>query len=169
MAKSLLKLAKKNKVLLGALVLLEVASIPAAATMVDRVKFGAGPVVIVADVNEGVVGTKSFLVSSNTAFVVEVGGIVGEVEVEVASGGYVGAMRYGDNAQMPGVARMCSMGRLGTVEAYRAERKTAASRGDVRSQAVRVDVHYDRVAAPFVQIVAAKESSSQPGQRCERR
>lgn len=166
MANSIFKIAKKNKALLGVVLALEVMSIPAAAKMADRVNFGTKPVVIVADVPSATPGQDSFLVSSNTPFVVEVGGVIGEVKVDIASGGHVGTLRYGENAQMPGVARACSMGRVGTVEAYRSERKTAASRGSVKSQAVRVNVRYDRVASPNIRIVPVVDSISLPGRSC---
>ena len=54
----------------------------------------------------------------------------------------------------------------GTVEAYRSERKTAAKRGSVQSQAVRVNVRYDRVAEPNIMIGPAAESHSRPGRAC---
>jgi len=166
-AKSLFKIVKNNKALLGVFLALEVMSIPAAAKMAERVKFGPKPMVIVADVPNQLSGQDSFLVSSNTPFVVEVGGVVGEVKVDIATGGYIGTMLYGNNAQMPGVERACSMGRFGTVEAYRSERKTAAKRGSVKSQAVRVNVRYDRIASPNIRIVPVIDSVSLPGRACK--
>jgi len=155
----------KGKILLG-WIALELAAIPAAAQMVERVSFSPAPQVIVADARDNAPGLRSFLVASNTPFVVEVEQVIGEVDVEVFSNGYIGEMMYGINAQMPGEAKTCTTAQLGITRVYQAERKTAAKRGNVQSHAVRVNVRFDEVADPAIRIVPIKDGYGLPGESC---
>ena len=155
----------KGKLLLG-WIALELAAIPAAAQMIERVSFAPAPQVIVADARDNAPGFRSFLVASNTPFVVEVEQVVGDVEVEVFSNGYIGEMMYGANAQMPGAAKVCMTARLGMTRVYEAERKTAATRGNVQSHAVRVNVRFDKAADPAIRIVSVADGYGLPGENC---
>lgn len=154
--------------LLGALVIVELLSLPAAAQIVDRVRFSAPERVIVADLPNETEGMRSYLVASNTPFAVEVSGVVGEVDVEITTTGDIAGMSYGTHATSPGLASTCVQGRLAPIEAYRSERRTAATRGRVQDQAVRVDVSFDPLAEPAIQLVAASKSASPKGRSCER-
>ena len=155
--------------LLGLCLLVELVSLPAAAQIVDRVSFRASPTVIVTELPLQPKGARSFLVATNTPFAVEVGGVVGDVGVEVSHTGWFGDLRYGSKAQMPGPRATCTEGRPEPVVAYRADRRTAAVRGDVRSHAVRVHVSYSALAAPEVRIVAAEASTAPIGNNERRR
>ena len=160
------KTSRLPRKLLGLWLLVELVSLPATAQIVDRVSFKIPPTVITTPVPHQPAGQKSFLVATNTPFTVEVAGTVGEVDVRVAHTGYYGDLRYGTKAQMPGPRTSCVQGRLAPVVAYRADRKTAATRGDVQSHAVRVDVTFDPVADPDITFVAAEESTAAEGMTC---
>ena len=163
------KTKKKSRLprkLLGLWLLVELVSLPATAQIVDRVSFKIAPTVITTPVPHQPAGKKSFLVATNTPFTVEVAGTVGDVDVRVAHTGYYGDLRYGTKAQMPGPRTSCVQGRLAPVVAYRADRKTAATRGDVQEHAVRVDVTFDPVADPEIAFVAAEESTASEGMAC---
>ena len=160
------KTSRLPRKLLGLWLLVELVSLPAAAQIVDRVSFKIPPTVITTPVPHQPAGQKSFLVATNTPFTVEVAGTAGEVDVRVAHTGYYGDLRYGTKAQMPGPRTSCVQGRLAPVVAYRADRKTAATRGDVQSHAVRVDVTFDPMADPDITFVAAEESTASEGMAC---
>ena len=160
------KTSRLPRKLLGLMLLVELVSLPAAAQIVDRVSFKVSPVVIETPLPHQPAGQKSFLVATNTPFAVEVSGAVGKVDVRVAHTGYYGSLHYGTKAQMPGPRNSCVQGRLAPVVAYRADRKTAATRGDVQSHAVRVDVTFDPLADPDITFVAAEESTASEGMSC---
>jgi len=167
--KRLRAFASRHRYLFCAWLALEALSLPAAAQMIERVSFQVPDIVNVADTPMTTPGLHTYFVSSNAAFAVEVGMAVGDVDVTITPVGTYGDMAYGENAQMPGPASQCVQARFGTVEAYRSERKTAARRGLVQTQAVRVDVRFDPAASPEITIGPASESVSAPGESCIRK
>ena len=154
-------IVRRHKHWLGIWMAVEIASIPAAAQIVERVAFRSVPKVIVADGHSTAPGVATFYVASNAPFAVEVGNVVGEVAVEVSLDAALSA-----NAQMPGEAHACTQGRFGTVLAYAATRKTAAHRGEIETQAVKVEVFFDGAATPAIQIVPLDTSLATPGAPC---
>jgi hypothetical protein len=148
------KCPKKRYIVLGVLAL-EIASLPAAAQIIDRVVFSVEPqasAVLIDDID----GVKRFAVASNSAFYVTAENVIGDIRVEVKNSGMIGSARFGNNAQMPGVALACSTMNLGPKTVYQAERKTAAMPGDILSQAVMVVVEHDPEADPVIRIKAGE-------------
>lgn len=148
------KLPKKRYIALGILAL-EIASLPAAAQIIDRVVFSVEPqtsAVLIDDIK----GIKRFAVASNSAFYITAEDVIGDIRVEVRNSGTIGVARFGDNAQMPGAALSCSTMNFGQKTVYQAERKTAAEPGDVLSQAVMVIVEHDPEAEPVIRIKAGQ-------------
>ncbi len=144
------KLPKKRYLALG-LLAIELASLPAAAQIIDRVAFTIEPqasAVLIDDIE----GRKRYAVASNSAFFVTAESAIGNIMVTVHQSGDIGNTRFGDNAQMPGAALICSTLINGEETVYQAERKTAAKSGDILSQAVIVVVEHDPTANPVIRI-----------------
>lgn len=151
------KMPKKRYIALG-LLALEIASLPAAAQIIDRVVFSVEPqtsAVLIDDIN----GVKRFAVASNSAFYVTADSIIGDIRVEVYNRGEIGLANFGENAQMPGAALACSSMSFGQQTIYQAERKTAARPGDILSQAVIVSVEHDPDVDPVIKIKPGTSSS----------
>ena len=156
---------RKRYVVFG-LVALEIASIPVAAQMVDRVSFEVEPRVIVAEIPDRPAGERSFLVATNDGFVVEVEGVIGSVTTEVTASGHLGGVAYGSAAMMPGASSACTAAFGGRTQVYNAPEKTADTRGRIQDQAVRIDVRFDPLATPDIEFVPTADATGLPGQGC---
>lgn len=148
----------KKRFVLAGLIGLELLSIPAAAQMVDHVKFEAPQKAIAVPVLSEP-GMASFMVMSNAPFTVVTKESIGEFDVKISSQGRVNGNPFGTNAQMPGEATRCSsVPTLAPSAIYRAEKKTAKAPGHILTQAVRVDIRFDPATSPTFDIQTQKES-----------
>ena len=162
-------LLRHKKKVFAACLVAELASIPVAAQVADKVSFEI-PVRVVAvpvEAQPDRPGLQSFLVASNGPFAVEVADVVGRVDVEVSRTGYAGGLQHGGDAQMPGPREGCARSRGLPTRVYTSRRKTAARRGSVQSQSVRVDVRHGGVATPTVRIVPMEDATPNLGMLCE--
>jgi len=143
----------KKRHILWSVIALELVSIPAAAQIIDRVAFSVPQKAIhVRVVSEP--GVAKFVVSSNAPFAITAQSAIGEFKVNVHKSGLINGKRFGDNAQMPGAANNC-----GTLisphkaKIYEADRKTAANKGEILSQAVIVEIRYDADITPDFKVL----------------
>ena len=148
---------KKRYLALG-IIALEVLTWPAAAQILDKVSFEMPQRVVHAEfpVEPGV--TRMF-VTSNAPFAILAKGQIGEFDVNVYPSGTVGAVTFGENAQLPGDANACAT----TLDIkksiiYAADRKTAIAPGEAASQAVLVEIRYDQALSPKFNVVTEKKS-----------
>ena len=139
----------KLRYLAGLWIAVELLSLPAAAQVVHRVSFSVQPHVIAAEIPVDRPGEAHFVVSSNAPFAVVADDIIGEIDISVSESGTFGLMDYGSSAQLPGESEGCVL-MLGPHEqvVYRAERRTAAKRGDGVEQAVVMSFIFDPAASP---------------------
>jgi hypothetical protein len=145
------------------------ASIPAAAQIMDRVKLSfPARAAFVESVNTP--GHKQFIVASNAPFVVISDGAVGEIKIDITVSGTVNGNPHGIRAQAPGALSACALSVSAAPSIlYTADRKTAANRGMVIEQAVKIDVKYDTALVPNIRIAtldAAKEDGILTAQIC---
>lgn len=141
---------KKRYLFLG-LIACEIAALPAAAQIFDRVVFEAKPRVVAVEIPNQTAGLRQYLVTSNAPFTLQSEDSFGEMRVSVKRAGAIAGSgaRYGDNAQIPGEASHCAAPQTGlSATIYAADRKTAAKPGPVVSQAVIFEIQYDPSAAP---------------------
>ena len=143
---------RKRSILFG-LVAVELMSIPAAASVVQKVRFEVKPHVAAGQLPTLREGQSRFLVSSNAPFSVVASGMIGEVDVAVQQRGEIAAQTFGEASQLPGPARACAvvLSAHDTV-IYRADRRTAAQPGNAVEQAVVVTVAHVG-AAPDIEFV----------------
>jgi hypothetical protein len=147
------KFTFKKRYLAVALIMAEIVSIPVSAQIIDKVAFSV-PQRVIAVPFPPEAGVTKFLVSSNAPFAVVSENAIGEFDVSVQSSGVLNGNRFGANAQMPGRAKACAVQTSASpTKLYEAERKTAAQKGDVLTQAVIVEIRYDPAAQPKFQIV----------------
>jgi hypothetical protein len=158
----------KKRYLVFAWLAIEIASIPAAAQIIDKVAFSvpqkATHIRLAAEP-----GLAKFVVASNAPFAVIAENTIGEFNVSVHESGLINGRRFGTNAQMPGEAATCAalISPAGTV-IYAAKRKTAAEKGDILSQAVIIEIRYAPEAKPDFKVLTQKNAKSiQPAQACE--
>lgn len=148
---------KKRTIFLGILAL-EILTFPAMAQMVDRVAFEA-PQKAIAVKLATEPGVSKFVVSSNAPFTLVAENAAGDFDVNVYRSGTVNGNRFGDNAQLPGKAQTCATALSAERSAiYRADRKTAATPGEILSQSVIVEVRYDDSLTPNLRIETEKDS-----------
>jgi len=142
---------KTRNVLLG-LLALEVLTLPAAAQMVSSVTFEA-PQKAVAVELPAERGLSKFVVTSNAPFALVAENTTGDFDITVYRSGTVNGNRFGDNAQLPGESETCaSVLSVQESAIYRANRKTAATPGEILSQAVIIEVRYDESFTPNLRI-----------------
>ena len=152
---------KKRYIALG-VIALELASIPVAAQIVDRVSFSV-PQKVIAVPFPPEPGLTKFLVASNAPFAVVSENAVGEFDVKIDLSGVLNGGRYGANAQMPGVPTACAVQTSpSSTKIYEAERKTAAQEGDILTQAVIIEIRYDPQTTPDLKIVAENKTKRLP-------
>ncbi len=138
-------LRKRNIVI--ALIVIEIASFPAAAKMLERLSVSEAPTASVVLI-DAIKGRKRFAVASNAPFYISVNDVVGNVTVKIHKSGQIGQARFGDNAQMPGVALVCSTLTGEERVLYQSKRKTSLNQGEILSQAVIVAIHFEKSADP---------------------
>ena len=159
--KTLAKLKGKKRYIFLGLLAVELASIPAAAQIFQRVSFNAPPVVIAAEVPTSEPGVSRFLVTSNAGFGVQATDLVGNVTVEVQSTGPLGdGKQYGGAAQLPGPKSGCAVATGFDSNIYIADRKIAATRGSVAEQAIMFEFRYDVAATPKFDFVTGMYKTS---------
>jgi len=148
----------KKRFIVAGLLGLELLSIPAAAQMMNHVKFEAPQKAIAVPVPMEP-GMASFMVMSNAPFTVVAADTVGDFKVKITEAGTVNGNVYGANSQMPGDKRRCStVLTLAPSAIYRSNQKTAKAPGPILSQAVRVDVSFDPATSPTFDIQTQKNS-----------
>lgn len=153
---------KKRYLILG-VIALELAALPAAAQMVDRVVFEAKPKVTAIEIPTPTAGQSRFLVASNAPFHVHSRNVIGDMNVTVHQSGDLNGSRFGDNAQMPGENEACSnVKQPQDTVIYKAYQKTAQTRGPVLSQAVIFEFSYDQLAQPIITFKAGKTTTPNP-------
>ena len=140
------KLLKKRNILI-ALIAIELASFPAAAKMLKRLSVSEAPTASVVLI-DSIKGRKRFAVASNAPFYVSANDAVGNVTVQIHKSGQIGKARFGDNAQMPGAALVCSTMNGEDRVLYQSKRKTSLNQGEILSQAVIVAIHFEQSANP---------------------
>ncbi len=148
---------KKRYWALG-LITLEILCWPAAAQILDRVKFEMPQrVVHVEFPNEP--GLTRMFVTSNAPFAILSKGQIGEFDINVIPTGTIGGQAFGQNAQLPGEKASCAA-TLGTNKTiiYAADRKTAKNSGDVITQSIMVEIRYDEALDPKFHVVTEKKS-----------
>ncbi len=157
---------KKRYIAFG-LLALELATIPVSAQIIDKVVFSAPQKAIHVKVAERP-GLTKFVVSSNAPFVVTSEGAIGEFNVVIQANGLINGNPFGQNAQMPGDAKTCTVATSTTPAAiYSANQKTAAQPGEIISQAVLVEIHYDEAITPDLKILTEKKARKiTSGQDC---
>jgi len=135
---------KKRYIALG-VIAMEVASIPVAAQIVDKVSFSV-PQKVIAVPFPPEVGLTKFLVASNAPFAVISENAIGEFEVNIEVSGILNGNRFGTNAQMPGMATACAM----------------------QSSAVIVEIRYDANIQPNLKIISENKAKRMPlGTTCD--
>jgi len=147
------KFTFKKRYLAVALIAAEIVSIPVSAQIIDKVAFSV-PQRVIAVPFPPEAGVTKFLVSSNAPFAVVSENAIGEFDVSVQASGVLNGNHFGANAQMPGPAKNCAVQTSSSpTKLYEAERKTAAQKGDVLTQAVIVEIRYDAATQPKFEIV----------------
>lgn len=153
------KLNGKKRYIAAVLIAMEIASLPAAAQIVNKVVFQVRPSVTAVEIPTPEAGLSRFLVVSNAPFTVRSADMIGNVDVTVHQSGDMNGQRFGDNAQIPGPKAACAaVTNPSETVIYQADRKTAISRGTPVSQAVVIQVKYDSAAAP--DITFAKDNAA---------
>lgn len=153
---------KKRYLILGVLAL-ELAALPAAAQMVDRVIFEVKPKVTAVEIPTPTAGKSRFLVASNAPFHVQSENVVGDLTVSVHKSGDLNGSRFGDNAQMPGDFETCvNVNQPHEATIYKAHQKTAQTRGPILSQAVIFEFSYDEIAQPVITFKAGETTRPSP-------
>jgi len=156
-------LGSKARYLAIGLIALEVASIPVAAQIIDKVAFSK-PQKVIAVPFPPEAGITKFLVSSDAPFAVISEEAIGEYDVSIKLSGILNGQRFGSNAQMPGAAKVCAhQSSVKATKIYEAERKTEAREGEILSRAVIVEVRYDAEIKPKLKVISenkAKKISS---------
>ncbi len=161
--KALTMLSGKKRYIMLAVLAVEIASLPAAAQIVQRVAFDIRPIVTAVEVPTAEPGLSRFLVASNSGFGIEASDVVGNVDVSVhVSGAMSGTSRFGDAAQLPGVKSTCSQTTGFASPIYIANKKTAARPGTPPEQAVIFEFRYAPDARPVFDFKPGKESVAIP-------
>ena len=158
----------RTKLILVALLGLEIVSIPAAAQIVQRVAFNVRPMVTAVEIPTAEARLSRYIVTSNAGFGVGTTNYIGSVQVRVhQSGEIAGGSRFGDAAQLPGDASSCAnvFSAMAT-PVYMADRKTAATPGSVADQAVIFEFRYDAAATPDFTFRPGT-ASALPAQACD--
>lgn len=158
---------KKRYIAIG-IIALEIASIPVSAQIIDKVAFSV-PQKAIAVPFPPEPGIAKFLVSSNAPFAVISENVVGEFNVSVHVSGMLNGNRFGGNAQMPGEANSCAAQTSPiSTKIYEADRKTAAQKGDVLTQAVIVEIRYDAEINPSFKVLTQNKAKGlTAGSACE--
>ena len=148
---------KKRYWALG-LITLEILCWPAAAQILDQIKFEMPQRVVHAEF-PGEPGLTRMFVTSNAPFAILAKNQIGEYDVTVIPTGVIGGQSFGENAQLPGEPFKCAA-TLAPAKSiiYAAERKTAKTSGDVITQSVMVEIRYDKALSPKFDVVTEKKS-----------
>lgn len=151
------KIKKRNIALV--LLAMELMSLPAAAQIIDKVVLSVGQKAISVEL-ETETGVSQFMVTSNAPFAIIAENVMGDIDINLHTNGTINGKRFGTNAQMPGAAQSCATALSPAPQAiYVAERKTAATKGPILSQAILVSVVHGGENAN-VRIVTEKEGES---------
>ena len=149
---------RKRNIVYG-LIALEIICIPVSAKVIDTVMHTFPQTVIATELPRQP-GKAMIAVSSNKPFVITASGHTGEMDVKVTQTGMIYKTSYGQNAQMPGPARVCAATADDSAATiYTGALRTAKTRGQVLSQTVMVEVRYDASADPVFEVIPQKKST----------
>lgn len=149
---------KKRFWLLG-FIALDIAALPAAAQMVDRVSFSVPQIAVHSELPRQD-GLAQMFVTSNAPFTIVADGAVGPFDIVISQSGQVGQQAYGENAQMPGLPTTCSVAlSSGKTTIYSATQKTAKSRGSIPSQSVFIQIRYPKGISPNFDVLTEEKST----------
>ncbi len=138
---------------------LEILAFPAAAQMLDRVSFTVPQRAVHVQFPEEP-GLARMFITSNAPFSITSEGVVGDYQISVTASGVIGGQHFGENAQLPGEAESCSTAtRTDREVIYKAYQKTAKTRGGPVSQAVLVEIRYDKNLTPIFDVLTEKNSA----------
>ena len=153
----------KKKILLGWLAFEAIGvlvAIPAGAQILDKVMFQVAPRAAAAQ-TQLAPGRTEILIASNAPFSIIATGMVGEMSVSLDVNGTINGKHFGANAQNPGDVPACVFAASDTpVNIYQAKRRTAANRGPVIEQAVKVVIDYDPSSTPEFAVVTLDQDSA---------
>lgn len=140
------------------LVALELASIPVSAQIIKKVTFSE-PQKVIAVPFPPKLGVTKFLVASDVPFAIIAENAIGEFHINITARGKLNGRHFGSNAQMPGLATLCTtQSSYNPTKIYEAARKTAAKEGDILTQAVIVEIRYDEDTKPTLKVVTEKKA-----------
>jgi len=160
--RGLLMLKGKKRYIALTILAMELASLPAAAQIVNKVVFQVRPTVSAVEIPTPEAGLSRFLVVSNAPFTIRSANMVGDLDISVHQSGEMNGRRFGDNAQMPGPKTNCaSVTHPAETVIYAADRKTAATPGTTLSQAVIIQIAYDSSVTPNISF--AKDNAKPAG------
>ena len=146
----------KKKIILGWLgfeALTLMLALPALGQITHRVKFEALPRAAHV-LNEISPGESELLIASNAPFMVISQGVSDEMKLDLQVNGYVNGVAFGKNAQNPGPIASCKKPETKTPAIlYLSVRKTAANRGQVIDQAVKITIRHDPKTKPKFSVV----------------
>ncbi len=150
----------KKRYFVFAWLAVELASIPAAAQIIDRVIFSAPQTVASAILPSQDPGITKIAVTSNAPFAIIAKNSIGDMDISVHTRGDINGTRFGDNAQMPGDAIACSALSLPLGQKiYEADRKTALKPGNILSQSVIVEIRHDADLSPEFSVLTQKDAA----------
>jgi len=154
----------KKRYIALAIIGFEILSLPAAAQIVHRVAFDVKPQVLAVEIPTGEAGLSRYLVTSNDGFSVDAVDLIGDVQIGVHKSGMIaGQKRFGDAAQLPGLAKACSQSASSlSSPIYTATQKTAAEPGEVVDQAVIFEFRYDPAVTPSFKFNAGTKNTVAP-------
>jgi hypothetical protein len=142
---------KKRYIALG-VIALELVSLPAAAKLIGQISFSETPNVS-AVLIDSIAGRTRFAVASNAPFYISADNAVGEISIKIHKSGQIRKARFGDKAQMPGAAVVCSsLTGSQRLVVYQSDHQTALKDGEILDQAVIVALHYDETSSPNFKI-----------------
>ncbi len=149
-------MGKKTKVLLAWLgfeLAGLIVGLPAGAQILDRVLFKAVP--RAAHVVTPISPTKTeVLIASNAPFMLISEGAVGEMKLDLQVTGQVNGVVFGKNAQNPGPILSCVLPVSEDKSIlYLSSQKTAANRGEVIDQAVRITITHAASPTPAFSVI----------------
>jgi len=161
-------IAFKARYIAIGLIALEIASIPVSAKIIEKVAFST-PQKVAAVPFPPEAGITRFLLSSNAPFAIISENAVGEFNVSIEASGELNGNNFGSNAQMPGPAKACMAQTVpSSTKIYAAERKTAAHKGDILTQAIIVEIRYETDIQPDFKVITENKAKRIPtGTTCK--
>ncbi len=108
-------------------------------------------------------GVSRLVVSSNAPFVLSAEGASTPMDIRVNVSGYINAVRFGDDAQLPGLPAYCANPQNPSMMAvYTSQRATSTTDADILSQSVVLDIQYDATKTPHFSVETVKAGRNIP-------